>query len=99
MSLDNDENRPLYETISNKEDVSIDERIELENSMCTLTEDEKNKFYKKNYCELLEASIRKNDKNNYDRFISEIKKYGTLGCDEIIRIILLKYNDKYLKEP
>ena len=44
MSLDNDENRPLYETISNKEDVSLDERIELENSMCTLTEDEKKRF-------------------------------------------------------
>lgn len=61
-----------------------------------LTEDEKNKFYKKNYCELLEASIRKKDRNNYDRFISEIKKYGTLGCDEIIRIILLKINN-YVK--
>lgn len=61
-----------------------------------LTEDEKNKFYKKNYCELLEASIRKNDRNNYDRFISEIKKYGTLGCDEMIRIILLKINN-YVK--
>ena len=24
MSLDNDENRPLYETISNKQDVSLD---------------------------------------------------------------------------
>ena len=57
MSLDNDENRPLYETISNKEDVSIDERIELENSMCTLTEDEKNSRRSRYYEDLTQCEV------------------------------------------
>ena len=55
MSLDNDENRPLYETISNKDDVSLDERIELENSMCTLTEDEKNIIMSRYYEDLTQS--------------------------------------------
>lgn len=57
MSLDNDENRPLYETVSKDENISLDDKIELQNSMDMLTPDEKNIIMSRYYEDLTQNEV------------------------------------------
>ena len=92
MSLDNDENRPLYETISNKEDVSLDERIELENSMCTLTEDEKNIIMSRYYEDLTQCEVAR--KLSMSKVM--VSRYEKIGIEKMRNYLSLQYKYHHL---
>lgn len=64
--------------------------------IANLNDDDKSQFYKRNFLELAEASIRSRDKENYKKFIGQAKKYNKITCKEKVRIILLKINN-YIK--
>ena len=57
MSLDNDENRSLYETVSKDENISLDDKIELHNSIDMLTPNEKNIIMSRYYEDLTQNEV------------------------------------------